>query len=413
MKLSLLTLGCKTNQSESFSIQEKLQGKGYSIVGLSDKPELCIINTCSVTAKSDYESRQLIRKAYKSGARVLVTGCYSEINRVSVNAMEGVYKVIPNENKLEIPGLLPDKSSPHISKPVNAGKSRFFLKVQDGCDYSCSYCIIPKARGRSRSIKLEEILCQAEEAAASYNEIILTGIHLGTYGYDLNPKVSLSHLIKFMLLKTNIRRIRLGSLEITEVGDEMLELMKDERICKHLHIPLQSGDDKILKLMNRGYNSYIIQKRYEEIFTSLPDLAIGTDLIAGFPGEGDLEFENTRKLIDSLPFAYLHVFPFSARQGTLAASMPVNPDSTRKKDRVAVLMALGKTKKTVYMHLQNGKTLEAVIEKQLDENSYLGITGNYLKVAVKLKHYRRRSLVRVRITGCADDVLSGVPIDEA
>lgn len=411
MKLSVLTLGCKANQAESFQIQTDLLRQGYKIVDISGRPDICVINTCTVTAKSDYESRQLIRKASKSGAKVIVTGCYSELNKQSVAEMEGVSKVVDNYNKLNIINELSINNTNNDASGLdNPHKSRFFLKVQDGCNFSCTYCIIPRARGRSRSIDIKELVRQVEKISGAYKEAILTGIHLGTYGYDLNPKVTLYDLL-YALLQTGIERIRLSSLEITEIDDKLLELMQDSRVCKHLHIPLQSGDDTILKIMNRGYDTKRFAAGMENIQKRLKDPSIGTDVIVGFPGEGEKEFENTRFLIDSLPFTYLHVFPYSHRRGTVASEMPLNITPSTLKDRATVLKGLDKAKKNEFMLRQIGQILDPLIEKQDDSGACLGTTGNYLKVKTVLKATALKNIVRVRVERVEDEFLFGYPIN--
>lgn len=412
MRLSVLTLGCKANQAESFQIQTTLSKHGCNIVEISEKPDICVINTCTVTAKSDYESRQLIRKAHKSGAKVIVTGCYSEINRHEVAGMEGVSMVVDNYNKLNIINELSLDIPSNTFEYDSPYKSRFFLKVQDGCNLSCTYCIIPTARGRSRSIETKELVSQVNKISRIYKEVILTGIHLGTYGYDLNPKVKLSDLL-YALLQTDIERIRLSSLEITEIDDKLLKLMQDSRVCKHVHIPLQSGDDTILKLMKRGYDAKRFINGVKNIHSALKDLSIGTDVMVGFPGEGDKEFENTRILIDSLPFTYLHVFPYSHRRGTVASEMPMNTNSTTLKQRAALLKRLGRAKKNEFMFRQIGQTLDPLIETQTINGTCTGTTSNYLKVKAVMKTPSLRNIVRVRVERVEDEYLFGLPIDSA
>lgn len=349
MKISVLTLGCKVNQAESSLIEGALKSVGHSIVNISEKPDICIINTCTVTSKSDYQSRQLIRKAYRVGARVFVTGCYSELNRENVKSMEGVEEIIDNDNKLSIINMLTGKNVSSSLYFSAGGRSRLFIKIQDGCNYSCSYCAIPKARGISKSVNPEVVVEQAGNAVSiGYNEIVLTGIHLGTYGYDLEYKVKLSNLLRTLLKKTKIKRIRLSSLEVREIDDELLELFRDNRVCNHLHIPLQSGDDKILKLMNRTYDSRQFSLKIGHIYKKIPEIAIGTDVIVGFPGEGISEFQNTYSLLECLSISYMHIFPFSARPSTAASKMPDNTPSSLKKERVRILESLNKGKNRVY-----------------------------------------------------------------
>lgn len=411
MKISILTLGCKVNQAESSLIEGALKSVGHSIVNISEKPDICIINTCTVTSKSDYQSRQLIRRAHRVGARVFVTGCYSELNRENVKSMEGVEEIIDNNNKLSIINRLTGKTVSSSLYFLAGERSRFFIKIQDGCNYSCSYCAIPKARGISKSVNPEVVVEQAGNAVSSgYNEIVLTGIHLGTYGYDLQHKVKLANLVRTLLKKTKIKRIRLSSLEVREIDDELLELFRDKRVCNHLHIPLQSGDDKILKLMNRTYDSRQFSLKIEHIYKKIPEIAIGTDVIVGFPGEGISEFQNTYSLLECLPISYMHIFPFSARPGTAASKMPDNTPSSLKKERVHILESLNKRKKTEYMLKQVGKILDVLVENSNSDKICCGTTANYLKILLPLNNYPCGSLIYARIEGLKEGKLTGIPI---
>lgn len=407
MKASILTLGCKTNQAESSLIEGNLKSHGFDIVELSDKPEVCIINTCTVTSRSDYQSRQLIRRAQKAGSKVVVTGCYADLNTDSVLAMEGVSSVIKNKNKLCIISELVGTSVDITSGIPRGSRSRFSLKVQDGCNFACTYCLIPKARGKSISLRSDEIIKQAKIASEYYNEIVLTGIHLGTYGYDLNPKLKLYNLVENILRETSIKRIRLSSLEIGEIDEGLLELLKDNRLCKHLHIPLQSGDEKILKLMNRNYNINEYLKGINSIYKRFPEIAIGTDIIAGFPGEEEEEFKNTLEFLESLPLSYIHIFPFSARPGTPASEIPASISSAIKNERCAILRGLGQRKKSAYMRRQVGKTLELIIEDKIGEDYFIGTTANYLKLKAQRDNAVVKDVVSVRVDDVTDDILIG------
>lgn len=413
MKVSILTLGCKVNQAESSMIEADLRTQGWNVVNLKENPDLCVINTCTVTARSDYQSRQLIRRAQRSGARVIVTGCYSELNGASVESLGDAVQVVANKNKSNIGKMLVGSDSSLTLDPGSSTKSRYFLKVQDGCNYSCSYCIIPKARGRSRSLKPQVIVERIAELSGTFSEVVLTGIHLGTYGYDLRPKVQLSTLLRDILLKTSLRRIRLSSLEITEMNDELLEIIRDYRIAKHLHAPLQSADDKILRAMNRNYTSREFVEGLHAIFRKIPGISISTDVIVGFPGEGETEFENTFRTIEELPLSYLHVFPYSPRPDTEAAKMRLHVDSAAKRDRAASLRALGERKKKGYMIRQIGRTLDLLIEDIGDDQRAFGITGNYLKARASLSRPRLRSIVPVSITGVEESVLVGYAIEDS
>lgn len=411
MRVSLLTLGCKVNQAESSQIAVELVTSGCSIVDLDGNPDLCIINTCSVTSRSDYQSRQLIRRAARIGSKVIVTGCYSELNEDAVKSMDGVTMVVLNNNKEHIINMLVDITScKNLSIGQNA-RSRPFVKVQDGCNNGCTYCIIPRARGRSRSRDMTEVIKEINSLEKSYNEIVITGIHLGTYGYDLVPKVSLSYLLRDILLKTNVRRVRLSSLEVNEIDDELVELIQEERVCKHLHIPLQSGDDRILGLMGRNYNISQFKDIYSSICQKLPGVSIGTDIIVGFPGEGANEFENTKRFIEDSYISYIHVFPFSPRKGTKAFEMKHRVNDNTMKERCEALRSLGKRKKSEYMHKQIGKVLDLVVEEINEDGYCTGTTANYLRVRACLKGYRLKDVAYVRIAGVKDDTLIGYVIE--
>jgi len=285
------------------------------------------------------------------------------------------------------------------------------VKVQDGCNHACSYCLIPKARGRSRSVNIsevvDEVLCHE---AHGYNEVVLTGIHLGLYGYDMEPGTRLSTLIKALLTKTNVRRIRLSSIEVTEISEEIIELLQDNRLCKHLHVPLQSGSDTILRNMKRPYTASAYSDMIGRIASRVHNIAIGTDVIAGFPGEGETEFLQSRGLLESLPFSYMHIFPFSARPGTLAAQMPDQISSQIKKERCSVLRALNIRKRNAYLTSQIGTTLDIIVEDVYANSTSVGKSSNYLNVAVSSNEYPAKSLVTVRIAGVAGDSLQGYPI---
>lgn len=422
MRVSLLSLGCKVNQAEISLMEGTLKNNGFEIVGLHESPQLCIINTCTVTSKSDYQSRQLIRRAHKAGAKVAVTGCYSELNKDSVRAMPEVKDIIDNKDKLNyinnlvinsegitLEGIDPMKAS-ETASPMTS-RTRLALKVQDGCNSSCTYCIIPKARGSSRSLNIDSVVAGVKSAHDSgHKEVVLTGIHLGIYGHDLVPSKTLSELVSVILNRTPIERIRLSSIEVTEIDDRLISLFENNRLCSHLHIPMQSGDARILKLMNRDYDRQYYINKIRSLYSRLSHIAIGTDVIAGFPGEGDKEFMNTFNLLKSLPFSYIHVFPFSGRKGTPAFLMPDNVKDSEKKKRCGLLRALSDKKKRAYMLMHIGKTLDVLIEETLEQGLYLGTSSNYLKVTVMSGSYVKGSLVRVRIEKELRGMLAGNPV---
>ena len=406
MKVSVLTLGCRVNQSESSIIKGTLKAGGATIVNLNENPEFCIINTCSVTAKSDYNSRQLIRRAARSGAKVIVTGCYSQLKKADVMRMEGVCEVIENNRKLDAIRIITDREpAPFFG---DYSRSRPYLKVQDGCNYRCSYCTVPLARGKSRSVPAEEVLRSLRVIVSQgYNEVVLTGIHLGTYGNDLNDGFNLNKLIKHMLKETDIKRVRLSSLEITEVDDELIELLRDDRLCKHLHLPLQSGSQRVLSLMKRNYEAKFYADRVRSIAALVDNISLGADIILGFPGESDGDFADTVALLSDLPLSYMHIFPFSPRPGTAASQMEGRIDPRTVKRRSAELMELNRLKKRTYMAAQINRTLEIIVEDAPEGETYIGTSGNYLRIRTTAKGLIKGSIVDVRPVGIVDDILEG------
>lgn len=411
------------------NIEYALNKAGHQVVGMSEKPDLCIINTCTVTSKADYQSRQLINRALKNNSKIIVTGCYAELNNEQLKKIHSDIKIVKNNEKSNVINIILQENLSNISNNNNNGvvdqhsitpllhnsttlsRHRPIVKVQDGCNYSCSYCAIPMARGRSRSVAVDDVLNEIKSyESLGYKEIVLTGIHLGTYGYDLKPKKTLSFLLHNILKNTTIPRIRLSSLEINEIDDELIELLKEDRVCKHLHVPLQSGDNNILKLMNRTYSVEDFLSGVERIFKKVPDIAIGTDVIVGFPGEGEFEFNNTKQLIESIAFSYLHVFPYSQRPGTKAVKLPGHIAEPVKKERVAILRSVGMAKKQDYIHRHIGKDLDAIVENNCKEGLN-GTTGNYIKVLLMDKNgIKEGILVSARIVGCKDGIAMGIPV---
>jgi threonylcarbamoyladenosine tRNA methylthiotransferase MtaB len=325
--------------------------------------------------------------------------------------MDGVSMVVPNNEKEHIANRLCNFTSCKDLKISQNSRSRAFVKVQDGCNNGCSYCVIPRARGVSRSREINEVIEDINFLESSHNEIVITGIHLGTYGYDLIPKASLSVLLSHILQKTKIKRVRLSSLEINEIDAELIELIQEDRVCKHLHIPLQSGDDRILCLMERNYNISQFKDIYSLVCRKLPGISIGTDIIVGFPGEGAIEFENTKGFIEDSYISYMHVFPFSPRKGTKAFEMKPRVNDLTIKKRCEVLRSLGKKKKSDYMHKQIGKVLDLLVE-EIDEYGFCtGTTANYLRVRACLESPRLKDVAYVRIAGVKDDTLIGYLIE--
>ncbi|MDA8083661.1 MAG: tRNA (N(6)-L-threonylcarbamoyladenosine(37)-C(2))-methylthiotransferase MtaB [Nitrospiraceae bacterium] len=411
MKVAVVTLGCRANHSESDVIQESLEEAGVTIVSLKDKPDYCIVNTCSVTHKGDIDSRQMIGRAARAGAKVIVTGCYTQLNRKAAESLPGVVSLVDIGRKYDIIRMIAGADAEpchHVS-----GRSRPYVKVQDGCDFNCSYCTVCIARGRSRS--LPDTLIIERVAALSdsgYKEVVLTGINLGLYGRDLPQRDSIAGLIRKLLSGTSIRRIRLSSLDICGIDDELIDVISDPRICRNLHIPLQSGSNKVLGLMRRRYRMELVSSRFRAITSRFSDIAIGTDLIVGFPGEGSSEFQDTVDLIRAWPFAYLHVFPYSPRPNTDAFVLAGAACSSEVRRRADTLLELGREKKADYMTSQIGKILEIIMEKGLRDGMSVGTSSNYLKISVPQGGHRPGSVAVVRVAGIRSGRLEGVVIKD-
>ncbi len=410
MKFTVHTLGCKTNQAEGFNIQRTLCEAGYTIADIHEKPDICIINTCSVTSKSDQQSRQLINKYSNKNIRVIVTGCYSEMNYDKLKLLNPEIEVIRNKEKLDLIRNI-FKEFKKISNPYIHPRHRPAVKVQDGCNNACSYCVIPMTRGRSRSIDLQEIIEEVlHYESLGYKEIVLTGIHLGAYGADLNPKISLAELLKKFLNKTKFIRFRLSSLEVKEIDDELLEVLSEKRICKHLHIPLQSADKDILSAMNRTYSVEQYRATIDKILYLFPYAALGTDVIVGFPGENNDAFHNTKSLLEEMPFSYLHIFPYSPRPYTIAMKLPQQIDDKIKKSRSMMLKAIGDAKKVSFINRNIGKVKQVIIES-MSGKGFIGTSEDYIKVYLpKNEDVSEGKLVNAMIDSYKNSVAIGLPL---
>ncbi|MFW5888724.1 MAG: tRNA (N(6)-L-threonylcarbamoyladenosine(37)-C(2))-methylthiotransferase MtaB [Patescibacteria group bacterium] len=364
----IYTLGCKVNQYDSRYLSELLTKQGFSRVG--ENAELTIINTCSVTASAISKDKRMISKARKENpkSKIIIMGCWprayrKEVDKAGADLVWGVGKL--KDLVAYIHGLLGYKMK-KINEPFDyipqENRSRYFLKIQDGCEQYCSYCIIPHTRGNIKSRKEGEILKEAEGATqAGFKEIVLSGIHLGMYGKDTNTNIA--ELLKKMINIPDLGRIRLSSIEINEVSDNLVALLKaSPKICDHLHIPLQSGSDKILKLMKRPYTSQYFEKKINEIKKELPNISVSTDVIAGFPGEGEKEFEETYNMVKRLKFSRLHVFPFSAHKKTSAYKLSGRVPGADIKRRVAGLIELGEKMEIEFMEKFKGRELDVLVE---------------------------------------------------
>ena len=431
-KFSITTLGCKVNQAESEAIAQDLLSSDWSAAADCDKAEVCIVNTCTVTQKASMQSRQAVRKAIRTNpnARVIVTGCYAQTAPQEIRKIDGVDDVVDHDKKLSISRMIRKDGRQACENQVSsfggihqecrfqlmptatsAPRTRPFLKIQDGCDAFCTYCIVPYARGRSRSMPLENVLQSIGQLArAGFHEVVLTGIHLGAYGHDLTPATSLAELMERIENRKSIPRVRISSIEPFELTGEIIQhVAKSEIFCKHFHIPLQSGDDGILKKMQRPYSPQDFYELISSIHRLMPDAAIGVDTLIGFPGESEAAFDNTYKLIADLPVSYLHVFPFSSRPGTAADKLSNKLNPPVIKARCERIRKLGHQKRLKFYRRFIGKSLPVLIETRRDGSTGLlkGISSNYLPVLVDGDDNLQNKIVEVKIEKLEGDKLFG------
>lgn len=399
-RAAFATLGCKVNQYETESMEGLFKARGYELVAFNGEADVYVINTCSVTQLGEKKSRQLIRRAHRMNpaAIVAVTGCYAQAEADKIREMEGVGVVIGTRERGRIVDLVEEAMAsgqtqnavgnimeadvfediPLTEKPL---RTRAFLKIQEGCTNFCTYCIIPYTRGPLRSRPLFSIREEARRLAESgFDEIVLTGIHLGAYGRDLTEDIDLADAAQAVLDAGDVKRLRIGSLESIEVSPKLLALLKEDgRICHHLHLPLQAGHDTVLKAMNRHYTAAEFKDLLAHLLAEVPDLAISTDIIVGFPGETDEIFEATLDYVEALPLARMHVFPYSRRKGTPAASYPNQVDEAVKKERAHRMGQLAEKKARAYAETWIGKDVEILVER-CSGGRIEGLTPQYIRV---------------------------------
>ena len=410
-------MGCKVNQYETEAISKLFEASGYEIIDEIFNADVVVVNTCAVTSLSAQKSRQIIRRTIRANpdAIMCVMGCYAQNSPQEISQIDGVDILIGTSERMKIVELVEKVLENHAEKilrvndvekisdfeelPHAPQRTRAFLKIEDGCNNFCAYCIIPYLRGRVRSRSLENIRAECLQlAAAGYREIVLTGIHIGAYGQDFKEKISLVDAIKTVLNAANPYRLRLGSIESAEMSDELIDLMKsDERICNHVHLPLQSGSDEILKLMRRPYTTKNFDALTSKLVREIPNISIGTDLIAGFPNETDKNFDETLNFIKLQPFSKIHVFPFSAREGTLAATMKNQISAQVKKLRASQALEISAAKEKSFAENLIGKTVEIIAETESD-NLIDGLTKNYVRVYVPAdKKIKSGDVVKVTV----------------
>ena len=419
MKVKAVTLGCKVNAYESEYILSSFKDRGYEIT--NDIADIYIVNTCSVTNTSDAKSRKVINRLIRENPNsiIVVMGCMIEANKDM--EIPGVSLIIGNKDKNKVVDLvenyLKDKQVRKILYDnfddtfedmfiTNmTSHTRAFVKIQDGCENFCSYCIIPYTRGKQRSKNPDLVIKEIETLVSNgYKEIVLTGIHTGHYGSDL--QTTFPDLLKRIVKINGLERLRISSIEITELNDEFFEVLKDNPIIvSHLHIPLQAGSDTVLQAMNRKYLTNYFENKVKKIREIRPDISLTTDVIVGFPGETEEEFQETLDFVSKIKFTKVHVFPYSRRKGTKADTMPNQIPENIKKERVKRLIDLSNKLEKEYLDLFLNKEVEVLIEEEYPDYS-LGHTGNYLKVKV-LKPFKSNELIKVKIIKREDLMLIG------
>ena len=421
--VALHTLGCKLNYSETSTIAKQFEDKGFSVTEYGKPSDIFVLNTCSVTENADKECRQIVRSVIRENPKtyVIVTGCYAQLQPEEIAKISGVDLVLGANEKFKLFDHLensvlndPEKNLSCIPASVfrsdisevkeftgsftadNDSRTRAFLKIQDGCNYKCSFCTIPLARGSSRSQDMQGIIENANKIIDSgYKEIILTGVNTGDYFHDEKKLID----VLFELEKLSIDRIRISSIEPNLLTDEIISFAASSgKMCSHFHIPLQSGDDRILSMMRRRYRSGFYKELIYKIKDKIPDAGIGVDVIVGFPGETDEHFNNTYSFLQSLPVSYLHTFSYSERKDTFAITLPGSVEIRRRKMRSGMLRSLSEKKKGEFFNKYIGTEQSVLFESKKDYGFYEGYTSNYLRVKMRSDEEIENKIVSVRLT---------------
>jgi threonylcarbamoyladenosine tRNA methylthiotransferase MtaB len=401
MRIALATLGCKVNQYDSAAIETALRRQGDRVVPFNEGADVYIVNSCTVTDRADAESRRLARRAKRLNpdALVIMTGCFAQVSPeaaatgevdhvVGIGRLDDLLRTVRGERteRVVVDNVL--KATPAITTgaEIFTGQTRAFLKVQEGCQLFCSFCVVPFARGASRSIELRKVLAGLQRLAAlGFQEVVLTGTHLGAYGADLTPAAGLAELVEAVAAARPVPRIRLSSVDPPEVTARLLRAMaRSDVLCPHLHVPIQAGADPTLSRMRRRYDTALVRDVLAEIRIALPDGGLGTDVIAGFPGESEDDFHSGFAFLEEQPFTYFHVFPYSRRRGTLAARLPgqVHPGEISTRSRL--LRRLGEAKRAAFADRWVGRRLPVLLETTRDRETgcLVGYSRNYLRVLV-------------------------------
>lgn len=417
-KIAFYTLGCKLNFSETSSISNYLSENIYDKVDFKDFADIYVINSCTVTEAAEKKCITAIKQVRKRNpqAKVAVIGCFSQLKADEIKAKENVDIILGSSNKFELSDILNNLESKnesisevaheHTFTPTFSAndRTRSFFKIQDGCDYFCTYCAIPYARGRSRSNSIEKTIAVAKEIAAKgMKEVILTGVNIGDFG-KRNGEDFLS-LIKQLEKVDGIERYRISSIEPELLTDDIIKFVAEsEKFMPHFHIPIQAGSDKILKLMKRKYNTQLFENRLDTIIKYIPDCFIACDIITGFPDETDEDFKNSIDFVASLPLAYLHVFPYSVREGTMAAKMPNQIEIIEKRKRVLALNQLSEAKKIDFYKNHKGKEYHVLFESDFDNGFISGFTENYIRVRTN-KTDLVNKIQKVKLTNLTDNIV--------
>lgn len=424
-KFHIQNFGCRATQADGAALESMLARKGMAAAGGLQGADLVILNTCTVTTAADDDVRQSLRRVHRENpsAKILVTGCYAQRAPEELAAIPGVTWVVGNSHKTEIAEIVsptPSETVPYhgqihvgdifaqqefMAAPVEGAageRTRPNLKIQDGCGNRCSFCIIPSVRGKSRSMPVEDVLAQVRGLAENYREVVLSGVNLGRWGREPGSRMRLADLVRLILVETDVQRLRLSSVEPMDWSDDLLGLVAEsERIAKHVHAPLQSGSDRILRKMHRKYRPRHYADRLLKARKWMPDAAIGADVMVGFPGETDDEFEQTRQFIEDLPFTYLHVFTYSARPGTPAAAMADQVPMQVRKGRNRVLRELAAEKNLAFRQGFLGRKLSVVTLS----SEHRALSHNFIQVELA-KAYPENELVEVELDGLTEKGLS-------
>jgi len=426
-RVSICTLGCKANQADSAALAGLFRERGYEVVEFPAPADVYVINTCTVTHLGDKKSRQMIRRAVRANpdAVVVVTGCYAQVAPEAVAGLPGVRLVVGTAERGQLVDLVEEaartgrprvlvgdlrrrREFEELGPAVFETRARAWVKIQDGCENFCTYCVVPRARGPVRSRRPESVLREVERLLGEgYGEIVLTGIHIGAYGQDLGD-TGLVDLLRRLVNLPGLRRMRLSSIEPPEVTPELIRLMADSAvICRHLHIPLQSADDGVLRRMGRRYTGEEYRRLVEAIKKRIPGVAITTDVMVGFPGEDEEAFRRTREFVETVGFARTHVFQYSRRPGTPAAGFADQVPPAVKEERSREMIAVAARAARRFAEQFVGVTMEVLVERPRDRGWWEGLTDNYLRVLFRNGEKLEGGLVAVRLIGLAGTVLLG------